>query len=213
MKKGRFIVLEGIDGSGKTTQIEQLAAHLRSLGREVVVTAEPTISVSGGLLRDALGGLQKRTACEMAALFVLDRIFHNVSKGGIGELLDNGYDVICDRYYYSSLAYQGSETDFDWVMRMNLDCPEIRRPDLCIFLDVDPEVSLGRIASSRASTEIYEKKELLEKFRARFLSVFDMLKDRENIAIVDASQPRERVAELVFAAVEAAENGGVKSEK
>lgn len=202
MKRGRFIVLEGIDGSGKTTQIEQLASHLRSLGREVVVTAEPTISVSGGLLRDALGGLQKRTACEMAALFVLDRIFHNVSKGGIKELLDNGYDVICDRYYYSSLAYQGSETDFDWVMRMNLDCPEIQRPDLCIFLDVDPDVSLGRIASSRASTEIYEKKELLEKFRARFLSVFDMLKDRENIAIVDASQPRERVAELVFEAVE-----------
>ncbi len=202
MKKGRFIVLEGIDGSGKTTQIEQLAEHLRSLGREVVVTAEPTVSVSGGLLRDALGGLQKRTACEMAALFVLDRIFHNVSRGGIGELLDSGYDVICDRYYYSSLAYQGSETDFEWVKRMNLDCPEIRRPDLCIFLDIEPEVSLKRIASSRASTEIYEKRELLEKFRGRFLYVFDMLKDRENIAIVDASQPREKVAELVFEAVE-----------
>ena len=202
MRRGRFIVLEGIDGSGKTTQIETLAAHLRSLGREVAVTAEPTVSVSGGLLRDALGGLQKRTACEMAAMFVLDRIFHNVSKGGIGELLENGYDVICDRYYYSSLAYQGSETDFEWVKRMNLDCPEIRRPDLCIFLDIEPEVSLKRIASSRASTEIYEKRELLEKFRNRFLYVFDMLKDRDNIAIVDASQPREKVAELVFEAVE-----------
>ena len=202
MAMGKFIVFEGIDGAGKSTQIARLAENLKAAGRRVLVTAEPTDSVTGKMLRAALSGKEERTPCEMAALFVLDRIFHNVSRGGIVELLDSGYDVICDRYYYSSLAYQGSETDFEWVKRMNLDCPEIRRPDLCIFLDIEPEVSLKRIASSRASTEIYEKRELLEKFRNRFLYVFDMLKDRENIAIVDASQPREKVAELVFEAVE-----------
>ena len=97
MSKGRFIVIEGIDGAGKTTQIELLANRLREQGRVVHVTAEPTASVSGGLLRDALGGIANRTACEMAALFVLDRIFHNVNPNGINAMLEKGIDVICDR--------------------------------------------------------------------------------------------------------------------
>ena len=201
MRTGRFIVLEGIDGCGKSTQISRLVERLRAEGREVAVTAEPTASVSGGLLRDALSGLQKRTPTEMAALFVLDRIFHNVSKGGICELLEAGCDVICDRYYYSSLAYQGSETDFEWVRAMNLGCPDIRRPDLCIFLDVSPSICLDRISASRQSTEIYEKQELLEKFRARFLYVFDMLKNSDTIEIVDASRTVDEVAKDVYLAV------------
>lgn len=201
MRTGRFIVLEGIDGCGKSTQISRLVERLRAEGREVAVTAEPTASVSGGLLRDALSGLQKRTPTEMAALFVLDRIFHNVSKGGICELLEAGCDVICDRYYYSSLAYQGSETDFEWVRAMNLGCPDIRRPDLCIFLDVSPSICLDRISASRQSTEIYEKQELLEKFRDRFLYVFDMLKNSDTIEIVDASRTVDEVAQDVYLAV------------
>ncbi len=200
-KRGKFIVLEGIDGCGKSTQIERLAEWLRSLGREVAVTAEPTASVSGKMLRTALSGAEKRTAAEMAALFVLDRIHHNVSEGGIEELLAGGVDVICDRYYYSSLAYQGSETDFEWVRRMNLDCPEIRRPDLCVFLDLLPKESLRRIAASRTSTEIYEKEELLEKFRTRFLSVFELLKDTDRVVLVDASPSIDEVSEAVYGAV------------
>ena len=200
MSQGRFIVLEGIDGCGKSTQIALLAERLRAEGREVALTAEPTSSPSGKMLREALGGKDKRTACEMAALFLLDRIYHNVSEDGIGALLAKGVDVICDRYYYSSLAYQGRETDFEWVRAMNLDCPEIRRPDLCIFLDLEPSVSLERIAASRTSTEIYEKKELLEKFRARFLSVFEMLKATDSVAIVDAARSIDEVAEDVYRA-------------
>ena len=185
VKRGRFIVFEGIDGAGKTTQIERLAARLRAEGRRVLVTAEPTVSVSGGLLRDALGGLQKRTACEMAAMFVLDRIFHNVSPGGIEETLAAGHDVISDRYYYSSMAYQGSQTDAAWVRDMNLNCPEIRRPDLCIFLDLSPEESLARIAKERTKTEIYEKKEILESVRRRFLEVFETTDDK--VAVIDTT--------------------------
>lgn len=198
--KGRFIVFEGIDGAGKTTQIERLAASLRAEGRKVVVTAEPTVSVSGGLLRDALGGLQKRTACEMAALFVLDRVFHNVNPDGICAMVEAGYDVICDRYYYSSMAYQGSQTDFAWVRDMNLNCPEIRRPDLCIFLDLAPEESLARIGRERTHTEIYEKKEILEAVRRQFFRVFEELDD--NVAIIDTTghsidEVAKRVAEAM----------------
>lgn len=199
--KGRFIVFEGIDGAGKTTQIERLAAKLRGEGRKVTVTAEPTVSVSGGLLRDALGGLQKRTACEMAAMFVLDRVFHNVSPDGICAMIDAGYDVICDRYYYSSMAYQGSQTDFKWVKDMNLGCPEIRRPDLCVFLDLSPEESLARIGRDRTHTEIYEKKEILEAVRRQFFRVFEELDDR--VTVIDTTgRSIDQVAMLVSAAVE-----------
>lgn len=186
-KRGRFIVIEGIDGAGKTTQIELLAERLRAEGRTVHITAEPTASVSGGLLRDALGGISNRTACEMAALFVLDRIFHNVNPNGINAMLERGIDVICDRYYYSSLAYQGSQTDFEWVKNMNLGCPEIRIPDLCIFLDLAPEESLKRISKGRTTTELYEKLDTLESVRKRFFDVFELLRKRDNIKIIDTT--------------------------
>ncbi|MBO7176277.1 MAG: dTMP kinase [Clostridia bacterium] len=202
-QRGRFIVFEGIDGAGKTTQIARLEAKLRAEGRRVMVTAEPTVSVTGGLLRDALGGISKRTAGEMAALFVLDRIFHNVNPvTGIEKMLADGVDVICDRYYYSSLAYQGSETDFDWVANMNLNCPEIRRPDCCIFLDLTPEQSLARISADRVSREIYEEESRLQAVRDKFYHVFDLLRERDVICVIDASGSVDEVAARVVSAVE-----------
>ena len=99
-KKGRLIVLEGIDGAGKTTQASLLEAHLRAKGREVFRTAEPTPVPSGIALREALGGKVKKTECEMATMFVLDRIAHNIHPTeGLRAILDAGKDVICDRYY------------------------------------------------------------------------------------------------------------------
>jgi dTMP kinase len=202
-QRGRFIVFEGIDGAGKTTQIARLEAKLRAEGRRVMVTAEPTVSVTGGLLRDALGGISKRTAGEMAAMFVLDRIFHNVNPvTGIEKMLADGVDVICDRYYYSSLAYQGSETDFDWVANMNLNCPEIRRPDCCIFLDLTPEQSLARINADRVSREIYEEESRLQAVRNKFYHVFDLLRERDVICVIDASGSVDEVAARVVSAVE-----------
>ena len=200
--RGRFIVIEGIDGAGKTTQIDILADRLREEGRTVHVTAEPTASVSGGLLRDALGGISSRTTCEMAALFVLDRIFHNVNPNGINAMLEKGIDVICDRYYYSSLAYQGSQTDFDWVKDMNLNCPEIRIPDICVFLDLAPNESLKRISKGRTTTELYEKLDTLESVRKRFFDVFELLKERDNIKVIDTTGCSiEEVAERIYDAV------------
>jgi len=201
MSKGKFIVFEGLDGSGKTTQIKLLEKHLAEMGRRVFLTAEPTVSLSGGMLRDALSGLSKKTPTEMAAMFVLDRIFHNVNPiSGINKMLDYGYDVICDRYYYSSLAYQGSETDFGWVRDMNLNCPDIRHPDLCVFIDLDPEVCVERIAAGRTTTEIYEKKEILETFRRKYLEIFDLTGDR--IAVVDGGGTADEVADRVASAVD-----------
>ena len=201
--RGRFIVFEGIDGAGKTTQIKLLQEKLQAEGRRVYCTAEPTESVSGGLLRDALSGVSKRSPCELAAMFVLDRIFHNVNPvHGIEKMLAEGIDVICDRYYYSSLAYQGSETDAAWVRDMNLNCPEIRKPDVCIFLDLTPEQSMERIGRGRVTVEIYENAERLARVRDKFFGVFASLKETDRSFVVNAARSIDEIAEEIVAIVE-----------
>ena len=201
--KTLFIVFEGIDGAGKSTQVELLAKNMQKLGRRVSLCAEPTALESGRAIRRALGGEEKRTECEMAAMFVLDRIAHNTDENiGIGALMAKGFDVISDRYYYSSLAYQGATTNYEWVKAMNLGSPEIRRPDLCIYLDLLPEKSLERISRGRESVEIYENLEKLTSVRAAFMSVIEDLRaDGENIYVIDADRSVEQIAEDIFAAV------------
>ena len=194
-----FLVFEGLDGSGKSTQINLLAERLRAAGRRVHVTAEPTATATGGLIRDALSGSHPRQTAELAGLFLADRIAHNVSPiSGIRKMLDEGTDVICDRYYYSSFAYQGTPELLSWVMDMNLKCPEILRPDICFFLDMDPENCRARMGD-RAVLEIYEgSDDLLQKTRRRFSAVFERLDDGERIEIIDAARDRETVAEDIF---------------
>ena len=202
-EKGRFIVLEGIDGAGKTTQAELLEKHLTDKGRRVVRMAEPTPLPYGVELRAALGGKIKRSECEMATLFVLDRIEHNIHETeGINAFIDKGYDIICDRYYYSTLAYQGHSTSYEWVKAMNLYCPEIRKPDICIYLDLTPEQSLERISRGRESVEIYENEETLTKVRSAFFRVFEDLSERDNIACVDAYRSPEDISAEICALVD-----------
>lgn len=198
--KGIFIVFEGIDGAGKTTQVDLLAQNLASLGREVSLSAEPTTLATGKAIRRALSGEEKKSECEMAAMFVLDRIAHNInSETGIRALTERGIDVISDRYYYSSLAYQGTATDYEWVKGMNINSPEIRRPDLCIYLDLLPEQSLERISRGRESLEIYENLEKLTAVRAKFLSVVeDLRRDGESIYVVNAARAAEDIAKEIF---------------
>ena len=191
-KTGKLIVFEGIDGAGKTTQIRLLEDYLQKKGRSVVCTAEPTDLPTGKALRRALSGEEKKTACELATLFTLDRIAHNVAPGGILEQLEQGNDVICDRYFYSTLAYQGSETDEGWVRGMNLNCPQIRHPDLCIFLDLSPEESMARINSRAETHEIYETREQLEKIRNRFLTVLQSFPP-QSVRMVNAARSIDEI--------------------
>lgn len=199
----KFIVIEGLDGSGKTTQLHALTRRLRAMGRSVAETAEPTAAATGGLVRDALSGFTPRTGTEIAALFMADRVAHNVNPvNGIETLLRQGMDVVCDRYYYSSLAYQGVVSDPEWVFHINVDCPQIRRPDLCVFLDLDDEECVRRMERGRAFREIYENENTLLAVRKRYYDAFRRLEGRDNIRIVDAGRPPEAVAEDVFAAVQ-----------
>ncbi|MBQ2895756.1 MAG: dTMP kinase, partial [Oscillospiraceae bacterium] len=187
--QAKFIVFEGLDGSGKSTQIRLLQERLMAMGRRVALTAEPTASATGGLVRDALCAFTPRTPAELAALFAADRVAHNVNPvWGIEKMLREGRDVICDRYYYSSLAYQGSVTDMGWVRDMNLRCPDIRKPDLCIFLDVDYERCCRRMEGDRAFREIFENRESLKKVRDGYFRAFEELRERDQIVVIDAAR-------------------------
>lgn len=198
IQKGRFIVFEGIDGSGKTTQARMLAEYLQGQGRKAVLTAEPTSLPTGRALREALSGKVAKSECQMAVMFVDDRIEHNIHPTqGIRALTESGVDVICDRYYYSTLAYQGQSTDYEWVKAMNLACPEILKPDVCIYVDLLPEQSLERIRKGRDSVEIYENVETLTRVREQFLSVIRDIGDTDNIRIVEGYRtPNEVFADI-----------------
>lgn len=202
-KRGRFLVLEGIDGAGKTTQAALLEAHLRAQGREVFRTAEPTVFPSGVALRQALSGALPKSECEMAVMFVQDRIAHNLHPTeGLEAKLSAGIDVICDRYYYSTLAYQGQSTDYEWVKAMNLCCPEILRPDLCIYLDLTPKQSLERIRMGRDSVEIYENEETLTRVREAFHFVLGDLSKHDRIAMINAYRTPEEIAKEIAETVD-----------
>lgn len=203
MKRGCFIVFEGIDGAGKSTQAKILAEKLTSLGKRVYMTAEPTDMPSGKALREVLGGKIKKSDAEIALMFTLDRVAHNIDKdNGIEKMLDEGAFIICDRYYYSSLAYQGSTIDYSWVRALNVECPAIRHPDLCIFLDLTPKQSMQRISQGRETTEIYESEEILIRVRNSFMRVIDDMSAIDTIKVVDASGNVEEIADNIFRCVE-----------
>src|SRR5674476_252166 len=140
-KKGIFIVIEGLDGSGKTTQAKFLAKKLEKT-HKVLLTAEPSLGKIGTFIREDCLYEDKRLPTEAEALlFAADRIEH--MKNEISPALDEGKLVICDRYVYSSLAYQGSAgLSGDWIKTINARALE---PDFAIFIDVSPERVLGRL--------------------------------------------------------------------
>lgn len=204
MNNQKFIVFEGIDGAGKTTQINLLCAALEKRGLRCKITAEPTDMPSGKEIRAALSGKIQKTPIEMAEMFARDRAIHNTHPvEGINRALADGITVISDRYYYSSLAYQGAALGYETVAALNLDNPDIRTPDLCVFLDLTPEKSLERIGKRGEATEIYENFDYLTRTRAMFFDVFERLgKKGENIAVIDASGSVDEIAARVLSAVE-----------
>ncbi len=200
MKQGKFIVLEGLDGCGKSTQLKRLADNLTKKGETVVLTAEPTDYETGAYLRRILSESQNKNMYLQAALFLADRLEHITHpEFGIRQYLEKGITVVCDRYYYSSFAYQGTASDINWLMEAHMKCPEILNPDLCIFLDVNPDTCKARIDQGRDKPELYEKDiNLMKEIRNNFLSVLDKLKETQNITIIDANQSLEDVEKEIF---------------
>lgn len=198
-KKGRFIVFEGIDGSGKSTQIELLKKRLEEMGTPVYLTREPTDGPYGSMLHNIMTGRLEACQETIAAMYVADRMDHiKNSYNGMLKKLEEGYTVISDRYYLSSYAYQGAHIPMEYVIMANSVCAEAMRPDLHLFLDLEPEVSFARISKNRTDFEIYEKLDNLQKTRDQYYEAFERVKDTEHIAVINADQSVESLSEAIW---------------
>ena len=196
--KGKFIALEGIDGSGKSTQLKVLTARLKAQGHSVYPTFEPTDGPVGSLIRNIFSGRIEADHRTIAGLFVADRLDHLLNKtNGIIEKLNSGYTVVTDRYYFSSFAYQGAHMEMDWVIEANRMSFELLRPDLHVFIDLDPEVSIERLKKDRRSADMYEKKDTLKKVRQNFFAAFEKMHG-ERISVVDGNRSSEAVARGIW---------------
>lgn len=187
---GKFIVFEGIDGSGTTTQTELLNSFLLDNNISSVTTCEPSSGPIGNMIRE---GFKKRVSFvnddklfdeQMAYLFAADRHDHLYNEvDGIYKLNKKGITTISSRYFFSSLVYHVSNDDeYDFVKKLNEKFP---LPDLTIYIDNPVEVSLKRIAL-RAHRDTYENKEKLEKVKLNYKRVFEEY--TENLLIVDGSK-------------------------
>jgi len=200
MKRGKFIVFEGIDGSGKSTHAARLKERLKAMGETVCLTAEPSEGEAGKLLRRCLTGEADLPEEAIAGLFMTDRIDHIKNPSfGILSHLERGETVICDRYYFSSFAYNSLYAPMDWIIEINKMARSLLKPDLTVFLDILPEDFTSRI-EGRGTTERYEKTEILRRVRDNYFKAFKTLSD-EKVVIVDNRVSLDEAAENVFAEV------------
>ena len=194
MRSNPFIVFEGIDGSGKSTQIRLLEAFLTARGHKVLRTAEPSDGPAGKLIRQVFSGAYPADDRVVAGLFVADRLEHILNaETGMRKALDEGFTVLCDRYYLSSYAYQGVHMPLEWVMQANSLAASLLKPDLHIYLDLAPEKALERIRKGREDRELYETMENLSKVHALYAQLIQELIDSENILRVDADRNTDKL--------------------
>lgn len=197
--KGRFIAFEGIDGSGKSTQVRLLARRLKEEGIRCHTTMEPSDSPVGSLIHQILTGRVKADNRVIAALFAADRLDHLLNDvNGIAAKVEEGITVLTHRYYFSSYAYHSVDLPMDWVIQANALSRDILRPTINLFVDVDPDTAMERILRNRDHVELFEKKSRLAQVREKYLEAFERLKEEETIVMVDGRRPPEAVAEEIW---------------
>lgn len=198
------MALEGIDGSGKSTQTKLLAERMTALGHKVHATCEPTDRPIGAMIRSILRGQMKADDRTIAGLFVADRLDHLLNEeDGLVKKLEEGYTVITDRYYFSSYAYHGTHMNMDWVIAANAMSAEILRPDVNIFIDVSPEACMQRVSKNRQKAELYETLENLTNVRSKYQEAFDRLQHEETVVAVNGDQSIEAISNDVWEVVSA----------
>jgi dTMP kinase len=207
-RDARFIVLEGLDGAGTTTQAARLQAHLTQHGRPSFLTNEPTPEPVGAFIRrllthqerDADGAPYHPGERTMGLLFAADRLAHSRV---IEARLRAGEHVVCDRYILSSMAYQTLEPSItgEWVIDVNRGCA---RPDLTLFLAVPVEVGFARVTARRGSVSVYETRAQLEKVARNYEQLMPMYEASFGPVIrVDGTKSVDDVHAAVVAAIDA----------
>lgn len=176
-KRGIFICVEGLDGCGKTTQTKLLVRRLRKKGYDVTYTAEPSRGEIGSFIKKyCLHGLERVSSVVEALLFAADRFVH-VEKEVI-PALDEGKLVVSDRYVYSSLAYQGAAgLDLKWIEEIN---EHAMRPDLAIFIDVEPEIVIQRLKPNKSVMENLETQRKVREVYMKFAEKGELVKINGN---------------------------------
>ena len=194
-----FLVFEGGDGSGTTTQVSLLGERLEKSQKPAFFpTFEPTDGQIGKIIRSALKKECNFDAKTLAFLFAADRNEHIYGKNGILEHSKQGKLVICDRFVLSSLVYQGIECGDDLPQSLNSCFP---MPELTIFLDIEPEIAIERM-KNRTSHEIYEYREFQEKVREKYKTVLASCSaSGARVEIIDASKPAQEIADLVWSSL------------
>ncbi len=200
--RGKFIVFEGLDGCGKSTQAQNLVDRLNALGIAAHYTYEPTNDSIPG--REARKVIRKETSlrAETAALlFVADRFEHITNF--VLPAVERGETVVSDRYYFSNVAYQGLEMDKDTILRLNeMMIADRIQPDAIVFLDVPPEECLERINHNRQHEDLFDEVSKLAAVRDNYFEVFGKMKDREKLMVLDlAGLDAEAAAEKIWEAV------------
>ncbi|HEY5326722.1 MAG TPA: dTMP kinase [Mucilaginibacter sp.] len=199
MKKNLFIAFEGIDGSGKSTQVKLLTEKLEYAGLKVYTTCEPTGNPIGKIIRDIFSHKIEADHRTIAGLFVADRLDHLLNKtNGILKKLEEGYTVVTDRYYFSSYAYQSTHMDLDWVINANSMSANLRRPDLNIYIDISADLSIDRLNKGRSSVELYETLENLQNVRNKYFEVMELLKDEEKVLTIDGNRAPEIISNEIW---------------
>ncbi len=195
----RFIVFEGLDGAGTTTQTSLLQQAMQRAGQPVWATAEPSEGAVGRLIRAALRREQFLEADTLAYLFAADRNEHLFAREhGICERLRTSW-VICDRYLFSSLAYQALETDPDFVATLNAAFP---LPAWLIYVDVDPLMCASRRAE-RSQEELFDSLDFQRRVHTRYNAILaDFAAERRmRIVRIDGNQPADTIAAEVCSAL------------
>ncbi len=198
----RLIVLEGLDGAGTTTQARRLADHLNTHGHAAHVTREPSDGPIGVLIRQMLTGGhaipgQALSQSTFGLLFAADRLDHLQRE--VEPRLAAGITVISDRWYHSSLAYQGTGADRDWIAALNA---RARRPDLTLFLEVRAEVAAARRAAAGRVQELFEDIRMQEEVAAGYRATnAELLAQGERIETLDGEATQDEVFAQILAHV------------
>lgn len=195
-----FIVFEGIDGAGTSTQIKKLVERGNSDGNtRFIATAEPTVGETGKFLRRMLAGEFSVDEKTNAYLFAADRCEHIFGKGGVQELCNSGKIVVSDRYFFSSMAYQSVSCGDELPELLNSTFP---LPEYLFYFVINPEISLGRVNARGEHKEIYEKIEIQKKIAAQYEKV--IIKYEENkksgmkIIRIDAALDIQTISEKIW---------------
>lgn len=186
-----FIVFEGLDGAGTTTQMKLLAEACDRSDRNCRATFEPTDRPIGRLVRSVLQKQIVTTPLALAMLYAADREDHlHNPVHGILKDLEDGKLVICDRYLYSSLAYQGVECDFEKIASLN----EFPSPQYIFYIDTPVDECLKRISSRGSDAELFEKKEFLHAVKDNYEKIFQNLEEGVNLVRIDGLASIEEIA-------------------